>query len=121
MKAALLLIPFFGILSFIFTVCKRSCGKVIFSQTCVKNSVHGGGGVRGVSQHALGQIPPWQTPPIDTPSTGYYSGRYLSYWIAFLLNMWWLLQWTVCILLECILVKYVVRVKEMFNLGHYFL
>ena len=27
----------------IFTVRKRSCGKVMFSQTCDKNSVHGGG------------------------------------------------------------------------------
>ena len=27
----------------IFTVRKRSCGKVMFSQACVKNSVHGGG------------------------------------------------------------------------------
>ena len=30
-------------------------GKVMFSQACVKNSVHGGG---GVSQHALGLTPP---------------------------------------------------------------
>ena len=30
---------------------QRSCGKVMFSQACVKNSVHGG---RGLSQHALG-------------------------------------------------------------------
>ena len=29
-----------------------SCGKVRFLQACVKNSVHGGG---GVSQHALGE------------------------------------------------------------------
>ena len=35
------------------TVRKRSCGKVMFSQACVKNSVHGG----CVSQHALGQTP----------------------------------------------------------------
>ena len=28
----------------IFTVRKRSCGKVMFSQTCVKNSLGGGAG-----------------------------------------------------------------------------
>ena len=49
---------------------QRSCGKVMFPQACVKNSVHGG---RGVSQHALGQMPPlpsacWErlTPWADT-------------------------------------------------------
>ena len=31
---------------------QQSSGKVIFSEACVKNSVHGGGG-RGASQHAL--------------------------------------------------------------------
>ena len=32
----------------IFTVCNSSCRKVMFSQACVKNSVHeGGGGVHG--------------------------------------------------------------------------
>ena len=44
---------------------QRSCGKVMFSQACVKDSVHGGG---GVSQHALGQTPPWaDTPPVRHP------------------------------------------------------
>ena len=83
---------------------QRSCRKVMFSQVCVKNSVHG-----GVSQHALGQTPPtrvdspwtdtpWpdttlgQTPPrTDNPPS---SRR--------------LLQWMVRILLECILVLTVV-------------
>ena len=42
---------------------QRICGKVMFSQACVKNSVQG-----GVSQHALGQTPCWDTPPwADTP------------------------------------------------------
>ena len=44
------------ILSF-FTACSSSCGKVMFSQACVKNSVH-----RGV--HPLGRHPSWaETPP----------------------------------------------------------
>ena len=97
---------------------QRSCGKVIFSQACVKNSVQREG---GVSQHSLGQRPPlpsacWDTPPGQTPPTpgrhhplpladtplgrppqadppgrhpppgadGYCSGRYASYWNAFL-------------------------------------
>ena len=34
----------------IFTVRKRRCGKVMFSQACVKNSVHGGGGVSAPGQ-----------------------------------------------------------------------
>ena len=42
---------FFFIL--VFTVSKWSCGKVMFSQACVKDSVHRGVGC--VSQHALGQ------------------------------------------------------------------
>ena len=29
-----------GVASLFFTVRKRSCGKVMFSQACVKNSVH---------------------------------------------------------------------------------
>ena len=33
---------------------QRSCGKVMFSQACVKNSVHGGGG------HAWQGMPHWQ-------------------------------------------------------------
>ena len=59
-------------------------GKVIFSEACVKNSVHSGGrGVQahtggGGSQHALRQTPP--------PADGYCCGRYASYWNAFLLN-----------------------------------
>ena len=99
----------------IFTVRKRSCGKVMFSQTCVKNSLGEEGRVcvsqqaldrrGGVSQHALSKggggvcsgvclgggvsaqvySPPGHeadTPPPRRP-----------------------LQWTVRILLECILVN----------------
>ena len=40
---------------------QRSWAKVIFSQVCVKNSVHRGGGC--LSQCMLGYTPPGQTPP----------------------------------------------------------
>ena len=82
---------------------QRSCGKVIFSQACVKNSVHSGGG--GVSLSACWDTPPWadtslgrhppgrhssgQTPPRQTspwadnpPADGYSSGWYATYWNA---------------------------------------
>ena len=41
----------------------------------------------GVSQHALGQTPPRKTSPRQTPPSpeGHCSGRYASYWNAFLL------------------------------------
>ena len=49
---------------------QRSWAKVIFSQVCVKNSVHGGGGEEGVCLSACWDTPPpmsrspWeQTPP----------------------------------------------------------
>ena len=66
------------------TVRNSSCGKVMFSQASV--ILFGG----GVSQHALGQTPPWadRPPPsghcsqADTPPN---DGRYASYWNAFLL------------------------------------
>ena len=67
---------------------QRSCSKVIFSQACVKNSVHGG---RGVCLSACWDTPPWTDPPHgQTPPPP--SRR--------------LLQRTVRILLECILVPY---------------
>ena len=50
---------------FIFTVRNSSCGKVMFSQVCVKNSVHSG-------RRA------WQA-----SRDGHCSGRYASYWNAF--------------------------------------
>ena len=60
--------------------------RVIFSQACVKNSVHRGGRV-SASVHA-GIHPP---PPEQTPDPGEAncsirstSGRYASYWNAFL-------------------------------------
>ena len=65
---------------YIFTARNNSCGKVMFSQACVKNSVHGGGQrVKGV-YIPLGGHPPGQTP-------------------------WWPLKRATHILLECILVK----------------
>ena len=121
----------------LFTVRNSSCGKVMFSQACVKNSVHGGGGGGGVhplDRHPLGRYPSGQTPlgqtppprqtpswantplpppPVDPPGQtppgqthplcrhpqadtsgvdthsplrdGHCSGRYASYWNAFLL------------------------------------
>ena len=69
------------------TVRKRSCGKVMFSEACVKNSVHGGvcmvghawGGMRG-----MGGVHAWW-------GRAWQEIRPL--------------QWTVRILLECILVR----------------
>ena len=53
------------------TVRKRSCGKVMFSQACVNNSVYIRGDVYTPRQTPLGQTPPaGQTPPwADTPPT----------------------------------------------------
>ena len=53
---------------------QRSCGKVIFSQACVKNSVGGVSASVHAGIHPLGQTPPGQTHPLgrhhpqaDTP------------------------------------------------------
>ena len=47
----------------LFTAWKRSRGKVIFSQACVKNSVRGG-------VHPVADTPPGRHPPrADTPQT----------------------------------------------------
>ena len=81
----------------IFTIRKRSSGKVMFSQACVKNSVHGGGvHPPGQTPLPLWHTPPRQTPPRKTPPLGQ---THLS------LPGRRLLQRTVRILLECILVK----------------
>ena len=60
---------------FVFTVRNSSGGRVMFSQACVKNSVHRG---------KAGRHPPKQTPRADTLTDGHCSGRYASYWNAFL-------------------------------------
>ena len=62
---------------FLITVRKRSCGKVMFSQACVKNSVHREGRC----------TPPWPDThgQTHTPSDGHCSGWYAPYWNAFLL------------------------------------
>ena len=86
---------------------QRSWAKVIFSEACVKNSVHRGGGgsggspilggclqffggspiFRGGLQFFWGGSPIFQISPIR--------GRYASYWNAFLLSFaFWLLQMT---------------------------
>ena len=88
---------------------QRSCGKLIFSEASVKNSVQGGGSasVHAGIHHNPWADPrppppwadtlPWQTPPGQTspgrhppgqtpfPHTdGYCNGQYASYWNAFL-------------------------------------
>ena len=52
-----------------FTVRKRSCGKVMFSQARVKNSVYGGGGVYPSMHWGMCQTPPRADtpPPRHTP------------------------------------------------------
>ena len=53
----------------------------LFHDICHRNSDHREG---DASQHALGQTPPRQTPPWANPLGGHCSGRYASYWNAFL-------------------------------------
>ena len=74
---------------FLVTVRKRSCGKVIIPQACVKNSVHRGGCLARqppprpdrLARHPLaGRLYP---PPPQ--ADGHCSGRYATYWNAFLL------------------------------------
>ena len=65
------------------TARNSSCGKVMFSQAYVIPSVHGGGLPGGVCIQGY-----WADPP---PQIGYYgvrstSGRYASYWNAFLVE-----------------------------------
>ena len=55
-------------------ITRRSCGKVMFSRVCVKNSVHGG-------IHPRADIPQADTPQSDSHCSGWYA----SYWNAFLL------------------------------------
>ena len=75
LECILVQVFFFGSVSQIFTVPKRSCGKVMFSQACVKNSIHSGGVY----------TPSGQThPPPPLQADGYCSGWYASYWNAFL-------------------------------------
>ena len=79
---------------------QRSCGKVIFSQVCVKNSDHGGVSTSahaGIHTHPCPEHAGIHTTPaqcmlgyIPLPSAcwdrhGYCCGRYASYWNAFLL------------------------------------
>ena len=54
----------------------------VFSQMCVKNSVHEGGRCTPLGRHPSRHTPPDQTPP--SPREGHCSGRYASYWSAFL-------------------------------------
>ena len=73
---------------------QRSCGKVMFSQACVKNSVHRGrvsasmhAGIHPLpGSHPPGRHPTGQTPPAPGRHRpgGHCDGRYASYWNAFL-------------------------------------
>ena len=71
----------------IFTVRKRSCGKVMLLHLSVSLSVHRRGrGLSGVCvcvsiPACTGQTPPRQTPP---PPDGHCSGWYASYWNVYL-------------------------------------
>ena len=98
-------------------------GKVLFSELCVKNSVHGGGGVPGQVPPGTRYTPGTRHPPrtrytpwdqVHPPGPGIpprssacreirvTSGQYASYWNAFLLCCWLytkksivkILQWT---------------------------
>ena len=80
----------------IFTVRQRSCGKVMFSQARVKNSVHSRGCLPDTpnpSPDRLGRHPPRVDNPLADPPLGRHPPRRR------------LLQGTVRILLECILVS----------------
>ena len=84
---------------------QRSCGKVMFSQACVKNSVHKGGGLCPSMHHrshdqrgglCLGRGGSLSRPVRETPLD-----RYPPYGN----------EWPVRILLECILVLEIFLVK----------
>ena len=87
------------------TVRKWSCGKVMFSQACVKNSVHRGGGCTPPRQtppldRHPGQTTPWaDTPLVDTPWANTPPGRHPP-------SIRRPLRRSVRILPECILVSY---------------
>ena len=81
----------------ILTARNISYGKVMFSQACVKNSVHRRGDClplgSGVTS-SPGRHPPWadtlpkaDTPPqADTLPDGHDTGRYASYWNIFMVR-----------------------------------
>ena len=63
----------------IFTVRKRSCGKVMFSQACVKNSVHGRRCTHPQADPPLDKHPQANTPSGRTPPP---SRRLLQWMVA---------------------------------------
>ena len=74
------------------TARNSSCGKVMFSQACVKNSVHRGGGMRGRGVHGRGSYMvggmrcrgrAWQGERTCMRDS-HWSGRYAAYWNVFL-------------------------------------
>ena len=104
--------------SLIYYCPQSSCGKVMFSQACVKNSVEGEG---GLSQHILGHTPPCpvhagihpppgQTPHRQTPPPGQIPpppGRHRLPRRPH--------QRSVCILLECIFVQHSFTEKKLYK------
>ena len=89
--------------------CKRSSANVIFSQACVKNSVHRGGGA-DTHLDRLGRCPPGRHPLGRHPNLGRHLPGQTPPWANTLPQAdtltprRWLLQQAVHILLECIFV-----------------
>ena len=72
----------------IITIRKRICGKVMFSQACVKNYVHGGRCTPPLDRHRLGKHLPHADNPLWADTPGHAPPlplirRYASYWNAF--------------------------------------
>ena len=89
----------------IFTVRKRSCGKVVFSQACVQNSVGGGGGALPWTDRQTSPLGKHPLPAADTPLSAHpHQSRLHPLGRPPFRRP---LQRTVCILLECVLVNYV--------------
>ena len=66
------------------TVRHSSCGRVMFSQACVRNFVYRGW-CPPPDRHPPGETRPKQAPP-RPPRDGHCRGWYASYWNAFLFS-----------------------------------
>ena len=87
----------------IFTARNSSCGKVMFSQAYVKNSVHEGHAWDTPHPRRNACPPP---PPGTKPPCGYYemqsmSRRYVSYWNAFFLSECFIKAATTALFTKC--------------------